>query len=102
MDDQVALAMLRSEDGKSKKSRRRMSEWSAEAELLSTVADRIAELIQATVASRGAKPGTFAAAPRPETALDRVREQERIRKHRALVARVLPHIYGDPGAQPPP
>lgn len=102
MDERVALAMLRADNGRDKKSKRRMSEWSVEAELLSTVADRVAELIQATFAARGAKPGSFSAAPRPETALEKVRDQERIRKHRVLVARVLPHIYGNPGGTPPP
>lgn len=94
------MAMVRADDGREKAARRRMSEWSAEAELLSTVADRIAELIQATVASRGGKPAAYTPAPRPDTALDRARYQDRIRKHQELVARVLPHKYL-PGGQPP-
>jgi hypothetical protein len=102
LDENVAAAMLAASDGRETKAKRRMSEWSAEAELLSTLVDRVAELIQANVAVRGGKPAQFAPQPRPETALERVRAQERIRKHRALVARVLPHIYGEPGAQPPP
>jgi hypothetical protein len=44
---------------------RRMSEWTTETELLSVVADRLAELIQATAAGRGAKPRPITPSPRP-------------------------------------
>jgi hypothetical protein len=101
LDDNVAAAILRADDGKEKTARRRMSEWSAEAELLSTVADRIAELIQATYSSRGVKPPVFTPSPRPETALERARYHDRVRRHRELVARVLPHKH-EPGGRPPP
>lgn len=71
--------------------KRRMSEWSVEVELLSTAVDRITELIQTVAASHGAKPSRVTPQPRPRTAMERVEERERVRKHRSVVARVLPH-----------
>lgn len=90
MDEELALEVLRRPEKKTQP-RRRMSEWSPEVELLSTVVDRISELIQAIAAGHGAKPTKIAPQPRPETAHERVQLRERIRKHEALVARVLPH-----------
>lgn len=90
LDEDLARQFLRS-SGQAPKARRRMSEWSPETELLSTVVDRLAELIQTVAASHGAKPKQITPAPRPETAGERVRHMERVRKHRSIVARVLPH-----------
>ena len=70
---------------------RRMTEWTPETELLSIVGDRLAELIQTVAASAGAKPRHITPLPRPVSAIDRARHSDRIRKHHALVARVLPH-----------
>jgi hypothetical protein len=89
--------LRRSGGGKEKTPARRMSEWSPETELLSVVADRLAELIQATAAGRGAKPRPITPSPRPAGAMERVRYRERIRKHNALVARVLPHKHHEQG-----
>lgn len=101
-DDDLALAMIRANKGDERHAKRRMREWSAEAELLSTIADRVAELIQATLAARGVKPQPVRPVPRPENALERVRYRERVRRHRSLVARVLPADHHRPGGALPP
>jgi hypothetical protein len=65
-------------------------DYSPEVEMLSAVFDRLGELIRVTGALRGAGGKSPAAAPRPVAAIEQVRKQLRIEKHRALVARVLP------------
>ncbi len=67
-----------------------MSEFSAEVELLSVIADRLAELTQTVAATAGAKPHRIKPMPRPQTAMDRVQKRRRLRKHQSLVARLLP------------
>ncbi len=89
-DEDLAAEMLR-QDRPEPRPQRRMSDWTPEVELLSVVVDRLAELSQTVAASRGAKPRQIAPAPRPVTATDRVRERQRLVKHRSIVARVLPH-----------
>lgn len=54
---------------------RRMSEFTVEAELLSIVADRLAELTQVTVATKGGKSRTPKPLPRPKSAMARLKEQ---------------------------
>ncbi len=70
---------------------RRMREWSPQVELLSIVADRLAELIQTVGATKGAKPRQIRAMPRPVTAMQRLLARRRKSKHESLVARMLPH-----------
>ncbi len=69
-----------------------MAEFSVEAELLSVVADRMGELIQAQAAGRGAKRRRVEPMPRPESAIQRVRERRSQRKHAWTVARVFGFI----------
>lgn len=71
--------------------RRRMSEYNAVVEMLSVVADRVSELISLTAAINGGTPREIPHAPRPETALERVKDRRRRDKHKAIVARMLPH-----------
>lgn len=71
--------------------RRRVSDWTPTVEILTTIQDRMAELIQVVAMLGGAKPRQVPWAPRPRTAVQRVRRRQQIRKHEALVARVLPH-----------
>lgn len=73
----------------------RLSDWSPEVEALYALVDRVTELIHLTAAVNGAKPGRMQPAPRPVTAFDRARIRRRVRKHRDLVARVLPHKAHD-------
>ena len=69
---------------------RRMSEYSALVESMDNIYDRLGELIGVTIASRGARPGRIPPAPRPVTAMDRVRAEQRGAKHREIVRRVKP------------
>ena len=90
-DEELAQQSMLAGRDMPKAPRRRMSEWSVEVELLSTAVDRITELIQTVAASHGAKPSRVTPQPRPQTAIERVEHRERMRKHRSVVARVLPH-----------
>lgn len=89
-DDALADAMISSEQPTDQPVRR-LSDWSAEVELLTALVDRVSELIQVIVAVNGAKPSAPPTAPRPVTAFDRARDRARQRRHQSLVARVLPH-----------
>lgn len=79
-----------SQPDKDKPPRRRMSEWSPVVELLSVCADRLAEVVQVVAATKGAKPTGVKPMPRPQTAMDRVRERRRRSKHKNIVSRILP------------
>lgn len=69
---------------------RRMSEYTAEVELLSVVADRLAEVVNVIIAVNRGRPGKVTPMPRPVTAMDRLRRRRREHNHKSLVARVLP------------
>lgn len=71
-----------------RKTSRRMTEFSVEAELLSYTVDRLGELIQAQAIGKGARRRKVEPMPRPETAMHRVRERRAQRKHRFTVARM--------------
>lgn len=90
-DEDLVEQMLDRSDDAATGPTRRMSEYSADVELLSAISDRIAELIQVTVAVNGAKPQKIQYSPRPITAGERVRRRRRESKHRTLVSRMLPH-----------
>lgn len=70
---------------------RRMADWSPSVELLTSVNDRLGELIQVCAMLGGAKPRQLTRGPYPVTAADRVRRRRRIEQHESLVARMLPH-----------
>lgn len=90
-DEDLAAALLsRPKDERSKQARRpRVSEYSPELERLIDVVDRLGEVMAATVAAAGGKPPKVRPQPRPETAMDRLREQQRYLKHKRTVSRVL-------------
>jgi hypothetical protein len=91
-DDLFAAQMLDQEDTAKAGAKRAMSEWSVEVELLSSLLDRVGELISVTLAAAGAKkPPKVTPAPRPATAVERVRNRRRWEKHQWLTARMLPH-----------
>lgn len=94
-DDAFAEAVL-AQDIPAGKPTRRMADWSPTVELMSSILDRLGEVVQAVAALGGAKPRKIAAAPRPVTARDRVAHRRRMENHRALVARVLPGRAGNP------
>lgn len=103
-DDELAEALLERDKGDQDDGpRRRMVDFTVEAELLSTVADRIGELIVVTGASRGMKARRLPPMPRPVTAAHRARDRYARRKHKFTVARVFGYVdaKGQPtGRQP--
>lgn len=91
LDEELAEIYLARErkgdlDGKA---RRRMAEFSLEAELLSYAVDRLGELIVAQAVGHGGRHRRVEPMPRPETALGRVRERRTKRHHQYTVARVF-------------
>lgn len=89
-DDEVAEEVLRHpENKKARGAGPRVSEWSPELERLTDLFDRMGEVMVAVVASSGGKAPKVRPAPRPRTAIDRLRERKRYEHHRKTVARVL-------------
>lgn len=68
----------------------RWSEWSPERDALARVEDLLQEVVRTLVATSGGTPGAFRPAPRPESAVQRLRRDRRRSEHLTLVARVLP------------
>jgi hypothetical protein len=94
-DEQLAEVFLERErrgEESAKKSSRRMTEFTLEAELLSYAVDRLGELIVAQAAGKGAKPRRVEPMPRPDTAMQRVRERKTRSRHDFTVARVFGFI----------
>lgn len=90
-DEALAEHLLAQPEPDRKPPARRWSEFTPDVELLSGAVDRIAEVVNAIAASNGAKPRKVKPMPRPVTAFERVRERNAKKKHRSVVARVLPH-----------
>jgi hypothetical protein len=89
-DEEWAAAVLESEPDEQPPTRR-MAEWSAEVELLTSVLDAVRENTRAVVAVAGGKPGRFHPAPRPKTALEKARGRKRRLIHERLTAKLLPN-----------
>lgn len=68
----------------------RLSEWGPVREELVIVADRLGELIALFVSANGGGKVKLHPRPRPVTALDRARVDQRLAKHQALVERLIP------------
>ncbi len=101
-NDERIAALLINEPEAAAQPARRMSEYSVVVEMLSLLVDRISELIGAVAASRGLKPRRIPPAPRPETAMDRLRRRRRRSTHRRLVSKLLPHKAQEPEPEPAP
>ena len=108
LDEELARIVLERErrDGPKEgnpRGKRRMTEFSVEAELLSHAVDRLGELINVHAATRGSKPRRVQPMPRPESALAKVRERQSRRKHNYTVARVYGFIdeHGKPTGKGP-
>lgn len=67
----------------------RLSEFSPEVEALHAVIDRLGDVLVALVRLGNGRPAPIPPMRRPQTAVDRVREQRRIAEHRELVARIV-------------
>jgi hypothetical protein len=73
----------------------RVSEFSPTVEVLTAILDRLGDLGQIIAATKGGKPRRVPYAPRPATALDRVRRRRREAKRTRLVSKLLPHKSTD-------
>lgn len=93
LDEEHTKMMLEAAEGMEQKPYAPpMSQWSLTAGLLATLIDEVRGLRFITQAVNSKqKPRPPMPYPRPQTAMDRVRRQEREARHRSLVARVLPH-----------
>lgn len=106
LDEELARLYLEQERrGKVEKNqvRRRSTEYSLEAELLSFAVDRLGELISVAAAGKGAKRRKVQPMPRPDSAIARVRERMSKRKHEYTVARVFGYLdeHGRPTGKGP-
>ncbi len=102
-DEELAEELLkRQQDIGRRGPMRRMRDFTAEVELLSTLVDRVSELIHVVAASKGSKGGgkQIRHMPRPVTAMQRLLAKRRKEKHDSIVARVLPGRNRDRGRAP--
>lgn len=65
----------------------RMRDWSPELELLTAIADRLGDVVQAVIAVQGGKPPRIRPLPRPQTATDKLNDPRE--KHRRILSKVL-------------
>lgn len=73
-----------------------MSEWTTEAEILASVADRLVDVVNVLLQVNGGQATDIRPQPRPSTALEKVRLRQRRLAHESLVARVLNRGEGEP------
>ncbi|WP_431881817.1 hypothetical protein [Micromonospora chalcea] len=69
----------------------RLADWSPELEMLTNLYDRLGELVRVVAMTGGGKPARPKPAPRPRTAIDRIRARQRKAKHARVVRAMLPH-----------
>ena len=65
-----------------------LSEFTPQVAMLADIMDRLGDVVIATIASQGGKPPKIPPAPRPKTAVDRLRAQREREAHESLVAEV--------------
>lgn len=89
-DEELAEQALELPDDDRKASwSRSHRDYSAEVEMLTAVYDRLGELVRIQAAVRGAKGRAPALGPRPEYAIERVRQRKARTKHEQLVGRLI-------------
>lgn len=90
-DEELAEEVAKVPDlDRSAKWSRQQRDYTPEVEMLSALFDRIGELIRVTAMSRGSRNAKApATAPRPVTALERVRARNARRQHERLASRLL-------------
>lgn len=84
----AALAELPDTDHRPRWSRS-YRDYTPEVEMLSAVFDRIGELIRVVAATSGSRGKQPQLAPRPESAIERVRKRLTVEKHKRLAGRLL-------------
>lgn len=87
-EEHVALLVKAQEGQPAKKHTPPMSQWTQETDVLAGIYDGIQHLIGVTVAVSGNKAPATVPYARPETAFDKVRENQKMQKHQAVVDRV--------------
>ena len=103
-DDELAEYIVKNERrDASDKPTRRMRDYGASVELLSVIADRIAENTQVVAATKGAKGRRIEPMPRPDTAYARARLKKTRQHHSYTVARVFGYVdaKGNPTGREP-
>jgi hypothetical protein len=68
----------------------RLREFSPEVQVLAEVRDLLATLINVQIARAGKKPSKVKPYPRPVSAVERIRQQQRYQRHKSLVAQLIP------------
>lgn len=90
-DEELAGELVESGDEQAVKPRPPdLTEWGPDVQVLAEVRDLLASLLAVTVKANGGKPPKPTPYPRPETALQRVKQRVRFARHSELVRRVLP------------
>lgn len=87
-EEHVALLVKAQEGRPAQKYSPPMSQWSQEVDVLASIHDGIQHLIGVTVAVSGNKAPSATPYARPETAFAAIRENEKLKKHQAIVDRV--------------
>lgn len=64
-----------------------MRDWSPVLEMLTVIADRQADVVQAVIAAAGGKPPKIKPLPRPKTALDKARDPRL--QHQKILSKVM-------------
>jgi hypothetical protein len=65
----------------------RMRDWSPLLEMLTLIADRQADVVQAVIAAAGGKPPKIKPLPRPKTAMDRINSPRK--QHEKILSKVM-------------
>lgn len=87
-EEHVALLVKAQEGQPAQKHSPPMSQWTQEADVLASIHDGIQHLIGVTIATSGNKAPATKPYPRPETAFDSIRRDQRLEKHLSIVERV--------------
>jgi hypothetical protein len=88
-DDEIADVLLEAAERQS--SRPTLEEYTPEREALDAVRDLLGQVVAGLLVLNRQKPPRLKLVPRPETAIDRARRRQQLRRHESLVARLLPN-----------
>jgi hypothetical protein len=87
LDEELAEQVINNPDPAPRGDPMRMREWSPELEILTAMADRLGDVIQAVIAAQGGKPPKIKPMPRPKTAVEKLRDPRR--QHRRTLSKVM-------------
>ncbi len=90
-DDDLFAQQVIDLDIPSTQTPRLMTEWTPEMEMLTNLYDRMGEQITVALAAAGVKnPAKVKPAPRPKTAMDRMRQKRRVDDAAFLRSKLIP------------